>query len=358
MHTSSIISFVSAAALMGSVGIAGAAQTQPPSPSSYQQSQTAQSPSMAMNGMNTGEQIASQAAAVLRNSTGTTQSSPSATGTTTTVGNGQIPQQFVNAAHCVVVFPNAYGTTALSGGTATGQSGSTTTGTASATTSTAGTTTSGTASVGASSTMGMREAGIASCRDDNGNWTAAKPAFVKLSLSGAAASSESDMSGNGMMSGDTNMSTDTGTGMQGHSNASTGLTGSQNMTATSDHALVLLFMDDDSADELKDGDITLGDDVDVASGPTGSSASDNTAPAAVLAYRGEPTGFVGADVKGAKVDFDDTINKQVYGQDVDPNDLLEGDYNGKMQTHLTAYNQALTQFAPSSQYNSKTSIAK
>ncbi|HET6725043.1 MAG TPA: YSC84-related protein [Gammaproteobacteria bacterium] len=352
MRTSAIVSLVSAAALMGSVGIASAAQTTPPSPSSYQQSQTLQNPSMAMNGTNTGERIASQAAAVLRNSSGTMQSSPSATGTTTTVGNGQIPQQFVNAAHCVVVFPNAYGTaqTALPAGAATGQPGSTTTGATSATT-TAGT---GTASV--STTMGMREAGIASCRDDDGNWTAAKPAFVKLSLNSANATGENGMSGNGMMSGDTNMSTDTG--MQGRSNASTGLAESQNMAAMSDHALVLLFMDDDSADELKDGDITLGDDVDVASGPTASGASDNTAPAAVLAYRGQATGFTGVDVKGAKVDFDEMINKQVYGQDVDPNDLLEGDYNGKLQTHLTAYNQALTQFAPSSQYNSKSSIAK
>lgn len=322
MRTPILISLVSAAALAGSLGVASAAQPDMPSPNSYEQSESWNA--QAMTGASTTEQVASNAADLLRDA------------------GQQIPAQFVSAAKCVAVFPNkgAASPANFKGpgveggpGSAYGTGGSEVPGQMTSDANTPAET---------AANPAMRAVGVASCRDDDGNWTSTKPAFVKLMMNGA----ELDAMDNDMAPAN-------------ESNAAATIDNSETLRPGT--SLVLLFVDDDAADDLMSGGLTLGDDADVAAGPTGQSADTSSAPAAVLAYRGTPgAGLTGAKLDGAIINFDELANQQAYGEDVDATDLLEGDYegNGKMQTKLTAYNQALSEFAPASEYKSKTSIAK
>ncbi|HET7369576.1 MAG TPA: lipid-binding SYLF domain-containing protein [Gammaproteobacteria bacterium] len=283
MRTPTFISLLSAAALMGGVGAAAAGQPDMPSPNSYQQPQAA-----TMNEAQPTEQIASNAASVLRSAGQAGQTGQ------------QIPAEFISASKCIVVFPKS----AVASGFFAG-----------------------------SADQDGRAVGVASCRDDDGNWSSTKPAFVKLHMNVP----ETDGS-------------QTAAQTQPNHNAK-----------PADHSIVLLFVDDDAADDLMGGDMTLGDDADVAPGPTGQSVDTTNAPAAVLAYSSTMgSGFSGAQLEGATIGIDEWANEQAYGEDIDPTDLLEGDYDGdfKKGIQLTAYNQALAEFAPASQYKSKTSIAR
>ncbi|HET7588434.1 MAG TPA: hypothetical protein VFL45_10190, partial [Gammaproteobacteria bacterium] len=175
MRTSPLISFVSAAALMGALGVASAAQTDMPPPSTYQQPQATST----MSGMQMGmtEQVASDAAAVLRRAGQSSQmqspSMPSSSeySQSTPMTGGQIPSQFVSAAKCVVVFPSSGSMNAHAGMTG-------------------GTEMESSESVGVNATAGS--VGVASCRDDDGNWTSTKPAFVKLSMNAAESETADD----------------------------------------------------------------------------------------------------------------------------------------------------------------------
>lgn len=350
MRTSPLISFVSAAALMGALGVASAAQTDMPPPSTYQQPQATST----MSGMQMGmtEQVASDAAAVLRRAGQSSQmqspSMPSSSeySQSTPMTGGQIPSQFVSAAKCVVVFPSSGSMNAHAGMT-------------SGTTPAGGTEMESSESVGMNATAGS--VGVASCRDDDGNWTSTKPAFVKLSMNAAESETADDETAYGDETDTTAATANTGDSETSAQSMSSNPAATLAQPAASGSSLVLLFVDDDAADDLMSGGLTLGDDADVAAGPVGETMDTNSAPAAILAYSETAgSGFSGAEVKGATIDFDEMANKQAYGEDVDATDLLQGDYegNGQIGTNLTAYNQALSEFAPASQYKSKSSIAK
>jgi hypothetical protein len=137
--------------------------------------------------------------------------------------------------------------------------------------------------------------------------------------------------------------------------------------ANSNNALVLVFLNDDAADTLQNGNFTLGDDVNVTSGPTSMSSSSNVSAPVVAYVSNAQGGFTGANgVNGAKVKFDNSANQQMYGNNADAGDMLQGNgnnnnnnnNNGRQHQQLTAFNQALSQFAPSSQYNSSSNIVR
>lgn len=409
MHAKSIITSVSAAALMATVGIAYAAPQQttqqtPQQSNSQNQQSWNQQQQTGMTGMQSQpQQIATQAAMVLReNAQSNAQVGQSQSGQTGTYGttSQQIPQQVIAAARCVAVFPkNA--TMMSSGGTA----GATYPGSSTSARSTRSSgmnqnaMSSNDASTSSSSmanthmTSQSERVGVASCRNDNGQWTSSSPVFVRITKLHLMNSSMS-MQGNGAMSGRTRMNAGGQTGMNTGANSSYAQTGTNNTYANSStqagttgmqtgtgqsgtqtgvgaygntsmqgntsNALVLVFVNDDAANTLQSGDFTLGDDVDVTAGPT-SLQHGGTVSAPVLAYTSNSEhGFTGANVKGAQVQFDQQANHQVYGSDVDPENMLqgEGNNNGKSSQQLTAFNQALSQFAPSTQYNSNTSIVK
>lgn len=375
MRAKTILTSISAAALTAGAGIASA---QPPS--SYQQSQSWHNRSSSMTGMHKSQgmsrHIAYQAAAVLRTNSQSSQSSQSTI--------QRIPQEFVNAARCVAVFPSVSGSSSAGAQTSTGMTSGTT-----------GTSTSASMSTsGSSGAMGMpsQNAGVVSCRNDSGKWQSSSPAFVTISsvhmMNGSGMSSGS-MSGGTMQSGsnsaypsssavgnptvaESGTQTGTTTGTATSPTVAAGTTGNQmntgkmsGMSTTNGNAIVLLFMSKDAADTLSNGSVHLGSDLDVAAGPTGSgamsSSGSQTAPAPVLAYRSsQQSGFMGADVSGAKVSFDKQMNMQAYGSSTDPSDLLQGKAQSTTGSHrLITFNQALMQFAPPSQYNSsKSQIAK
>ncbi|HET7308432.1 MAG TPA: YSC84-related protein [Gammaproteobacteria bacterium] len=386
MHAKSILTSVSAAALMASVGIAYAApqQTSQQTPQQNQQSWNQQQSST--TSMQTQpQQVASEAAMVLRhNAQGNMQSGQMQSGSMSQ--SQQIPQQVIAAARCVAVFPSnaAMTTGGTTGATYPGNStGATTTRSSSMNSDNANTSSSGMANTHMASNS--ERVGVASCRNDNGQWTSSSPVFVRISKLHLMNTSM-EMQGNGAMSGQTRMNSGAETGQTGTNSsyaqpgtnnayASTGTqtgthtaeTGQSGMNAygtagassETGNALVLVFVNDDAANTLQSGDFTLGDDVDVTAGPT-DLQSGGTVSAPVLAYTSNSQGgFTGATVKGAQVQFDKQANQQIYGNDADPEDLLQGEGNNEQaQGHLTAFNQALSQFAPSSQYNSNTSIVK
>lgn len=374
MQLKTIVSSASAAALMVGMGVAAAGPVQQQTGSAYQQSggyHSNQSRSYQHQDMTT--QVASEAAMVLRNSSqaGQTQQSNPAQRYTgnPSMASQQIPQQVANSARCIAVFPNVSET-----GTATGSAGM----------SNSGMHTSGSAGTMTASTM---DTGLASCRNDNGQWSQA-PVVVKLSsakiqstggMQSGMTGGTTGASGSTEATGTTGMTGTTGTagttGTMGRTSASgtagtTGTSGSIGRTGTTGmagantgtamnqsngKAVVLLFTSEDAADTLQGGDVELGDDVKVAPGPTGSTAmTSSNSEASVVAYQTSPQGGVsGASVQSGKISFDQQANEQTYGNDADPEDLLQGNVeqqNMQKANKLSSFNQALNQFAPATSY--------
>lgn len=312
MQLKTIVSLVSAATLAAGMGMASAA---PPTSQQYPSSQ-----SRMYAHQDTATQVAHEAAAVLQNSTGTTQMQQSGRmgqSPATQPANSQpIPRQVVDSARCIAVFPNV----AQAGSTDTAMNDT---------------------SMAANGSAATENTGLASCRGDNGSWSAA-PVVVKLS-------SAQIQPETAMQSGMQNGSQTAGN----RSAAATTMPGAANRMQG--NAVVLLFTSDDAADSLQGGDVEIGDDVEVAPGPTGSAApttmDDSTE---VLAYQSTPqSGLAGATIHGGKIAFDEQVNKQTYGDDVDPEDLLQGEGESEhtqRATRLIAFNQALNRFAPPATY--------
>lgn len=363
MRFKTIISSASAAALAIGMGAAYAVQpppsTTPPAtpPNTAQTPQTmpqnsspaygqTQQSTTTYQGESTTEQVANQAAAVLRNNMKTAQTSRTRGTSGTTTSQQAIPQQVVDTARCIAVFPNV-----ASNGTA-GTMGS------AGTTGTAGTTgMSGTTTTTSTETAAMENTGLASCRDDNGHWSQA-PVVVKLSE--AKIQPQTTSSG---MTGATGTTATTGTA--GTAENTTGTTGTTQTTTpgaaamqTPGQAVVLLFTSKDAAKTLQNGDVKLGEDVHVMPGPTGTAATVSqtvqTSKAPVVAYQATPhAGVAGAQIQSGKISFDQQANEQTYGSNVDPEDLLQGRTEHAQSQNtmkLIAFNQALNRFAPPSKY--------
>lgn len=261
----------------------------------------------------------------------------------------QIPPKLAANAYCIVVFPN------VNGSAPTGMAG-----TIVGATAPAGATTyrSSVAIHGAS--LPSERLGVASCRGKGGNWRSAAPVFVTISAlrtrnPASTSSSPSTNSGAGNSIG--------GGSAQGRR----GL------------ALVLLFMNAEAANALQSGHVTFGNGVNglhasagpltSATSPAATAGQQFMAPAPVLAYwtaSAYSGSLEGANTfntfKSASIGFAKRVNEQVYGQKVEPGDLLTGAVSRKEAKprlqQLTAFNQALQQFAPSSRLKSSTSVVK
>lgn len=91
--------------------------------------------------------------------------------------------------------------------------------------------------------------------------------------------------------------------------------------------VILLFMTDRSLDHLTGGEVTLGGDASVAAGPKGRDAGANTNltfQAEILSYSRSRGVFAGISIEGASMRPDDDANEVLYGQKMEPEDILRG----------------------------------
>lgn len=305
MQFKTIISSASAAALAFGMSAAFATPPGGSTPSSEYHSGSA------YQSKSTAEQVANEAATVLRDNVKTTS-------TTSTTGKQEIPQQAVNTARCIAVFPNV---------ASAGESGMSSSG------ETSGAMTTSTAT---------ENTGLASCRDDQGQWSAA-PVVVKLSdarIQPASMTSSSSGTGASSQSEQQTMPSETAGQMSGH-------------------AVVLLFTSEDSADSLQSGDVKLGEDVHVVPGSTGSETAsthmtESSEEAPVIAYQAMPQqGASGAEIQSGNISFDEQANEQTYGNSADPKDLLKGEAEQEhvqKAAQLVAFSSELNRLAPASRY--------
>jgi lipid-binding SYLF domain-containing protein len=101
--------------------------------------------------------------------------------------------------------------------------------------------------------------------------------------------------------------------------------GSVGLQAGGEHQDIVLLMNSQGEQELKNGHWDLGAEA-VAAGPTGSTGTtQNTGwKAPVLSYATSKGAFAGADVGGSKIGADEDMIHNVYGKDASFQTILEG----------------------------------
>lgn len=123
--------------------------------------------------------------------------------------------------------------------------------------------------------------------------------------------------------------------------------------------LLVLFMTDDSVNELMNGNFKFGGTIGVAAGPFGLHADVHSLPAATVAYQLDQTGlFAGAEIKGTTISADQSATQEVYGQNESIKQILA---EGTMDTpdRLRVFNHVLAMYAPPAQYaKSKLQVTK
>jgi SH3 domain-containing YSC84-like protein 1 len=95
---------------------------------------------------------------------------------------------------------------------------------------------------------------------------------------------------------------------------------------------VLLVMNDRGANGILTSKVKLGADASAAAGPKGRDASaetDATMRAEILSYSRSRGAFAGVSLEGSTIRPDNGANEKIYGQKVDPKDLV---LNGTMKT--------------------------
>lgn len=91
--------------------------------------------------------------------------------------------------------------------------------------------------------------------------------------------------------------------------------------------VVLLVMNQRSADKLIKSKFTLGADATIAAGPVGRSAQAETdvrLNAEILSYSRSRGIFAGVALKGATLRQDNSDNRNIYGREVTPAEILQG----------------------------------
>lgn len=86
--------------------------------------------------------------------------------------------------------------------------------------------------------------------------------------------------------------------------------------------LILLATSDEGVDALLAGGTTLGGGVGVSAGPVGFGTNVNTAQADIVSYAESSGLFAGVDLEGSSISFAEEANQDIYGQQVDPEELL------------------------------------
>jgi len=91
---------------------------------------------------------------------------------------------------------------------------------------------------------------------------------------------------------------------------------------------VLLVMNERGAEKLIESKFTLGADAAVAGGPVGRSAqaqTDAQMHAQILSYSRSRGAFAGISLEGATLRQDQDDNRKIYGKDVEPKAVLNGE---------------------------------
>ncbi len=89
--------------------------------------------------------------------------------------------------------------------------------------------------------------------------------------------------------------------------------------------LVMMVMNQQGMDGMLSGHFKVGAGVSAAAGPVGRQASASGAwKAGVLTYSRSKGAFVGASLKGAEIQQDDSATKNLYGHNVSFHDILKG----------------------------------
>ena len=91
--------------------------------------------------------------------------------------------------------------------------------------------------------------------------------------------------------------------------------------------VVMLFMTPNSMRSLLKDKVTLGGDIGAAAGPKGRNASANTDTrfqAEILTYGRSRGLFAGVSIEGASLRPDHDANEDIYGQEIDAEELLTG----------------------------------
>lgn len=257
------------------------------------------------------QQIAREAASVLKSSgDGGSQARYQATQPTRT---HQIPQQYINAARCVAVFPaiDASWFGSKEGGL----------------------------------TYGQPTEGIVDCRNTDGTWVNTAPAFITLTTGTIRAqrSMQTNTSNNGLYG--------RGSGRARPPAAyDYGGVGARPTYEAPGNELVVLFVNNSAVTALKNGHYTLATDI-FASAPDPVTPT-NMAHVQVVAYRSNKRdGFSSVDITGAKVYFDKHANARAYGKGIDANKLLNGTAPKNATVgKFTPFTRALAEFAPESNY--------
>lgn len=119
--------------------------------------------------------------------------------------------------------------------------------------------------------------------------------------------------------------------------------GSVGLQAGAEHQDIVLLMNSQGMQELKNGHWDLGAEA-VAAGPTGSTGTaENTGwKAPVLSYANSKGAFAGADVGGSKIGADKDMIHNLYGQTATFQTILDGQVQpvGSAQQFLSSLQQA------------------
>lgn len=115
---------------------------------------------------------------------------------------------------------------------------------------------------------------------------------------------------------------------------------------------IMLFMNDAALKDLMDGKLEFGGDLSFAAGPVGRTAGAGTTTSldtGVLTWSRSAGAFVGASLKGAELNSDDSKNEAVYGMKGDQ--IMANPGGVKMAgvpSDITAFTKAVTAYANSS----------
>ena len=111
---------------------------------------------------------------------------------------------------------------------------------------------------------------------------------------------------------------------------------------------VMMVMNDHGLQGLESGHFKVGAGIDAAAGPVGREASGGVAPnASILTYSTAKGAYIGATLNGAEFNEDHGRTKELYGNDVRFNAILDGKVEmpegGPAREFVRAVNHAATQ---------------
>jgi lipid-binding SYLF domain-containing protein len=110
---------------------------------------------------------------------------------------------------------------------------------------------------------------------------------------------------------------------------------------------IMLFMNDSALKDIEDEKFEFGGDVSFAAGPVGRTAgAGTTLDAGVLTWSRSEGAFVGASLKGAELNADNSKNQAMYGMTA--NQILSNPESVKMAglpADITGFNRTVTSYA-------------